>query len=513
MAKFDFANLFILDLANNHQGSTSHAKSIIDHCASLSLTYSIRSSIKFQFRNLPEFVHCDHRTSSTNKHVNRFLSTRLSWDEFSELKAYATSKGLLTISTPFDEISVDHIVAMGFDLIKVASCSARDWPLLEKVTQSNLPIIASTGGLLQSDVDDLVSFFNHRACQFALMHCVSVYPTPDYLCNLANISNFRDRYPDTFVGWSTHENPDDLVHLPLAYGAGARMFERHVGLNTNTIQLNSYSSTPHQLESWFRTYKRTLDIFGDYERKAPSEIEVSSIQSLKRGVFAKQSIEAGISLNSTNTYFAFPAVDGQLTSSDLSLSPFLLEDVEPNSPIYSHQCTSSEVLDVKILKHAIHEVKAILAYARITLSSNFTTEYSHHYGLSNFMTTGAILITIVNREYAKKLIVQLAGQSHPLHYHKLKEETFHVIWGSLHSELDGKAKHLFPGDTVTVLPGVWHRFWTDTGCVFEEISTTAYTNDSVYKDSHINNLSPSQRKTAVDHWGRFQINSMIPQVS
>ena len=80
--------------------------------------------------------------------------------------------------TPFDEASVDLIVDMGFDLIKVASCSADDWPLLEKIAGANLPTVFSTGGLLIEDIDNLVSFFTHRGSHFAMMHCVSIYPTP-----------------------------------------------------------------------------------------------------------------------------------------------------------------------------------------------------------------------------------------------------------------------------------------------------------------------------------------------
>ena len=46
-------------------------------------------------------------------------------------------------------------------------------------------------------------------------------------------------------------------------------------------------------------------------------------------------------------------------------------------------------------------------------------------------------------------------------------------------------------------PGIWHRFWTDTGCVFEEISTTHYKDDSFYQDEKINNLGRDNRKTKV----------------
>ena len=58
---------------------------------------------------------------------------------------------------------------------------------------------------------------------------------------------------------------------------------------------------------------------------------------------------------------------------------------------------------------------------------------------------------------------------------------------------------------MTVLPGVWHAFGSTNGCIFEEVSTTHYNSDSVYKDKNIASLTRSQRKTTVDHWGRFQM--------
>ena len=68
--------------------------------------------------------------------------------------------------TPFDEDSVDWAIESEVDLIKIASCSSNDWPLLEKASNSNIPIVASTGGLDLNSIDNLVSFFRHRAVDF-----------------------------------------------------------------------------------------------------------------------------------------------------------------------------------------------------------------------------------------------------------------------------------------------------------------------------------------------------------
>lgn len=515
LQKFDFKDLYVLDLANNHQGSVSHGTQIIQGCAEMVKKHGVRAAIKFQFRDLPEFVHKDERANPKNKHVPRFLSTRLSWGDFGELLAAVRSCGLLAMCTPFDEASVDRIMQMGFDIIKIASCSARDWPLLEKVAASGLPIIASTGGLLQEEVDDLVSFFVHRGCDFALMHCVSIYPTPDEACQLGNIAEFKERYPGRTIGWSTHEPPQDTTQVGLALALGAEMFERHVGVETDKIKLNAYSSTPAQVDAWLAASKRARTLIGRRQRGQPLEVERTSIDELRRGVFARGDIEAGQPIGDDQVYFAFPYRPGQISSGEWKPGLVAKTSFTADQPLNQGDVELPQDPEVQVIKRAIHEVKALLAYARVPLTHEFTTEYSHHYGIANFREVGAVLINVINRAYAKKVLVQLPGQAHPLHFHKLKEETFLVLWGELVSELDGRERVLRPGDTLTVPPGVWHCFRTDTGCVFEEISTTAYSNDSVYRDPAINQMTSKQRKTLVDHWGRFQLTEQLrnPQAS
>ena len=92
-----------------------------------------------------------------------------------------------------------------------------------------------------------------------------------------------------------------------------------------------------------------------------------------------------------------------------------------------------------------------------------------------------------------------------MHFHPLKEETFQVLHGDLTVNVDGHTRTLIPGEVCLVMPGVWHSFWTEKGCVFEEVSTTHFNTDSVYKDAKINKLPRHERKTEVDHWGRFQL--------
>ncbi len=441
--------------------------------------------------------------------MDRFLSTRLDWDGYRQLLAAVKRRGLVAVCTPFDEPSVDKIVEMNFDVIKIASCSGNDWPLLETAASVGMPMIVSTGGLTLDQVDDVVSLLEHRGSDFALMHCVSIYPTPDTACNLDNITSFRTRYPSRVIGWSTHESPDDTVSVGIAAALGAEMFERHVGVATDTIKLNAYSATPEQVDAWITAWKRVNVLIGSKVRNKALPMEKEAIDGLARGVFARGPIEAGVTLRREDVYFAFPFAPGSLSSGEWRSGIVTLDDIVADAPVDKVAVEIPGDPDEKGIKDAVHEVKGLLNLAHVPLTTEFTVEYSHHYGVRHFRKVGAILINVINREYCKKVLVQLPGQIHPWHFHKRKEETFLLLYGKLHVEVEDRLKVLRPGDTLLVLPGVWHRFWSEEGCVFEEISTTHFANDSVYRDDAINRLTTAKRKTIVDHWGRFQINDQL----
>ncbi|HEX7336629.1 MAG TPA: N-acetylneuraminate synthase family protein [Gemmatimonadales bacterium] len=504
-ADFDFRHLFVLDLANNHQGQVQHGLRIIRDTGEVIRARGVRAALKFQFRELDSFIHPAHRSGSTNKHIPRFLSTRLSRTDFITLAAEVRRQNMVTMATPFDEASVDLIGQLEIEVVKVASCSATDWPLIEKIAQCNKPVIFSTGGLSLKEIDDLVSFFDHRRVRFAIMHCVAIYPTPDERMQLQQIELLRNRYPRTTIGFSTHERPDETLAVAVAVAKGARMLERHVGVETDEIKLNAYSSTPAQLDAWIRAAQRALALEGDPVRPPASEDEKESLLSLRRGVYARRPVKAGATLGADDVYFAMPCGDGQLSSGQFKPGIVAQDDLAADQPLCVGELDIPHNPEQQVLFTAIHTIKAMLNEARVVLNTDFEAEFSHHYGLARFKDWGATIISCVNRSYCKKLVIQTPGQRHPSHYHKRKEETFQVLHGILEVIIDGRRRTLHPGDTLLLQQGVWHEFWTDTGVIFEEISTTHYNDDSFYEDKEINRLERAQRKTVVNHWGRYQI--------
>ena len=79
----------------------------------------------------------------------------------------------------------------------------------------------------------------------------------------------------------------------------------------------------------------------------------------------------------------------------------------------------------------------------------------------------------------------LPGQKHPAQFHKIKEESFFILDGIVNIKINGKKKTLKPGELLTIKNKQVHEFWTKTGAVIEELSTTSTKEDSFYIDKNI----------------------------
>lgn len=487
--------LFIFEMANNHQGSVEHGRRIIDAMAEITARHHINAGVKFQFRDLDTFIHPAFRDRKDVQHISRFMSTRLTRDEFADLVAYTKERGLLAIATPFDEASVQLCLDFDLDIIKVASCSVSDWPLLEAVAGAGKPVITSTGGASLADIDKVVSLFSHKGGAFGLMHCVGVYPTPPELLHLSVIRRLRRRYPGVPIGYSGHEAPDALEPVIVAVSTGALLLERHVGVKTSEVKLNAYSMNPEQTEAWVEAAKRAW-IIGGEEQKSVSHEEQSSLDSLKRGTYVRRPVQRGQVIARDDVYFAVPLQEGQMTSGEFGVyrATFTASrDYHTDEPVTEQQGRDP----VLLAREAVHQAKGMLHEANISFGSDCTFELSHHQGMERFCEIGAVIINIINREYCKKLIVVFPGQCHPSHRHEKKEETFELLSGDLEVMLDGDTVHLQPGDRLLVKRNTWHSFSSKDGAIFEEISTTHYRDDSRYQDPIIGALDPMQRKTII----------------
>jgi quercetin dioxygenase-like cupin family protein len=256
---------------------------------------------------------------------------------------------------------------------------------------------------------------------------------------------------------------------------------------------------PNQTDFWLGAALAARTMCGVGDQRRPTNLaEQASLNSLKRGLFAKRDIEVNEALNTTNTYLAFPPEESQLKASDCSkyIQIIATQKIFFNQPVFHSKVQIFDARDE--LQSIVNRIKDFLKQGNIVVPNGVDLEISHHYGLNQFDQFGMAMITVVNREYCKKLLILLPHQAHPEQYHENKEETFHLLHGELEIVLNGQAQVIHPGTVITIDPGMRHAFKTITGAVIEEISSTHFKNDSFYTDPNI--MNNANRKTFLSYW-------------
>jgi N-acetylneuraminate synthase len=295
----------------------------------------MRAAIKLQFRDVDHFIHPDFRERDDIRYIRKTIQTRLNRDEFVRLLEAIRRHGCMRMATPFDETSVDLCVDLGIEIIKIASSDINDWVLIDRIARTRKPVVASTGGTSLKDMDDLVTFFNNRNIPLALNHCVALYPTEDGELELNQIDFLRDRYPGITVGLSTHEHTDWQSSIMIAYAKGANTFERHIDLESDDHPISPYCSTPQQIDTWFKAFKKAKEMCGapGTRKRIPPEREIRYLDALVRGLYASRDLPAGHVLTGEDFFLSIPLQKGQISCRELIIEDRLTKPVKQGEPI------------------------------------------------------------------------------------------------------------------------------------------------------------------------------------
>jgi N-acetylneuraminate synthase len=314
-----FDELFVLEIANNHLGDLQRGLKIISNYAQVVRFNNVRAALKLQLRDIDNFIHKDFRQRDDIRYIKKTLDTRLKTEDFATMVQAIREASCIPMATPFDESSVDLCCELGIPILKIASSDCNDWILIEKIAKTKKPVLVSTGGSSLKDIDDLVTFFSNRHIPLAINHCVSLYPSEDSDIELNQIDYLRNRYPNHTIGFSTHEYHDWSSSMLMAYAKGARTFERHVDIQTEGMTVSPYCSLPEQIDTWFKAFHRAKRMCGapGTQKRLPPQTEISYLDSLVRGVYAKRDLPVGHVLQDADVYLAVPLQQGQISCREL----------------------------------------------------------------------------------------------------------------------------------------------------------------------------------------------------
>lgn len=342
-----FNDLFVLEVTNNHKGSVERGMDIIKIFSDVVKLNKIKNAaIKFQFRQVDEFIHKRFKHRSDMPYAQRILETQLSKKDYSILIDAVRQNGCMPMATPFDEESVSWCVDFDLPIIKIASVDSSDWFLLEKVRETKKPLIVSAGGTSLAGLDQLVEYFKRYEIPLAINHCIASYPTEAHELELDQIDFLRLRYPDVAIGLSSHEYSDWSSSMLIAYAKGVRLFERHVDVGED---MSLYSSAPNQIDTWFKAYAKAKSMCGDSKdhRKTFSDKERLYLDTHIRGVYAAVDLHEGQVLSEKDVYLAIPLQKKQLSTREVSFrnqTYKILKSCRKDDPV------TFDVLDISLTK-------------------------------------------------------------------------------------------------------------------------------------------------------------------
>jgi pseudaminic acid synthase len=279
----------IAEISANHNGSFDRAKKLVAAAAD-----SGADAVKFQTYTANTLTLKSHEPDFmvedglwAGKSLYEIYETgSLPWDWHLDLFEYARSFNLEIISTPFDISAVDFLLKLGVDRLKIASFELIDIPLLERVAQTETPIIVSCGMGNFSEISEAMEILKNN--HVTLLHCISNYPANPEEANLKFIHDLRTKF-EVEIGLSDHCITNSIACASVAMGV--RVIEKHFTLDRDAGGLDdSFSQTPasftelrnmcDEVSAGLITHSKRTDLDGKRYRKS-----IYASADIKKGEF------------------------------------------------------------------------------------------------------------------------------------------------------------------------------------------------------------------------------------
>ncbi len=286
----------IAEIGHNHQGKLDIAKEmfkVAKECGA--------DAVKLQKRNNRELFTAagyNRPYDNPNSYGETYGAHREFLEfgeaEYRELKEYAAEIGVTMFATAFDFGSADFLEKFDMPAYKIASGDLKNIPLMRHIAKFQKPMIISTGGGTMEDVNrayDAIMPINQQLC---ILQCTAGYPAEFNEMNLSVISTFRERFPNTTIGLSSHDNGISMALA--AYMLGARVVEKHFTLNhTWKGTDHAFSLEPIGFRKLVRDLERVKVALGNGVKQV-YESEKAPIIKMGKKLVAARDLPAGTTI-------------------------------------------------------------------------------------------------------------------------------------------------------------------------------------------------------------------------
>lgn len=295
--------LIIAEAGVNHNGDIELAKQLIDVAADADADY-----VKFQTFSADRIVtksadKAEYQKQSSDSSQSQYEMLKrleLSVEMHRELIKHCEKKSIKFISTGFDIQSVDLLVGLGLNLIKIPSGEITNLPFLRHVGSLRLPVIMSTGMSAMDEIGDALSILEQAGLSRAkiiVLHCTTEYPTPMGEVNLRAMNSIRKTF-GVAVGYSDHTVGIEVSIAAVALGAC--VIEKHFTIDRSLPGPDHKASLePRELIAMVKAI-RNVDVALGSDVKEPTISEIKNMRVARKSILAGRKIEIGEILSASN---------------------------------------------------------------------------------------------------------------------------------------------------------------------------------------------------------------------
>ncbi len=285
----------IAEIGVNHNGVLQTARDLVLAASDAGADYA-----KFQTFSATELVTKSAPVAEYQKKASGELSQRqmlkdleLSQDDFLALQEFCASTGIGFLTTAHDFVSLDFVLGLGLDYIKVPSGDLTNLPLLERVAKETVPVILSTGMGYFEEVSEALEVLERSGLgreMVTVLQCTTHYPAPLHEANLHAMVSMGEQL-SVKVGYSDHTGGVEAAIAAVALGA--TIIEKHLTLDRGMAGPDHLASAnPEEFARMVSSLRAVEQALGSQE-KAPTASEVLNRDVVRKSVVAVRPIKVG----------------------------------------------------------------------------------------------------------------------------------------------------------------------------------------------------------------------------
>lgn len=298
-----FKTLIIAEAGVNHNGDLGMAKRLVEVAAEAGadmVKFQTFSADRLATKSAPNADYQSRNTGGGGSQFTMLKRLELSEEMHIVLMAHCRQYGIEFFSTGFDTESVDYLLGLGLDHIKVPSGEITNLPYLRHIGRFNKHIILSTGMSSLGEIEAAIEVIEKSGTprnRITVLHCNTEYPTPMSDVNLRAMQKIGEAL-GVDVGYSDHTSGIEVAIAATALGA--KVIEKHFTLDRNLPGPDHLASLePQELALMVQAIRNIEMAMGD-GIKRPTESELKNRSVARKSLVAAGPIKKGEQFTAEN---------------------------------------------------------------------------------------------------------------------------------------------------------------------------------------------------------------------